>query len=285
MIEYILAFIALVTIYDHINFFLIKRRVKGRVKIQKGREPIFLRGKKKCGVLLLHGFSSSPGELKDLAKFLHSKSFTVYAPLLPGHGTTPAMLAMTKWQQWVSATEEAVDRLLDDCSEVWIVGNSMGGNLALITANYRKKVKGIITVSTPIVFNTKQNLVRLVLPLMKRVKFFQKKKYSERFVKRFGKTKRDDSYNMIPLRGLVHLIRVVKESKKAVSVIKKPLLVCQANPDDIMDISSAEFIYNTAKSKKKKLLWVPNSIHLVLLDPLHKKKVYKRIEGFIKDGR
>ena len=40
------------------------------------------------GVLLIHGFTGAPTEMRLLGGFLHQNGLTVSAPLLPGHGTT-----------------------------------------------------------------------------------------------------------------------------------------------------------------------------------------------------
>ena len=285
MIEYILAFMALITAYDHIHFFLIKRSIKGYVRIKKGCEPIFLQGKKKQGVILLHGFSSSPGEVRELAKHLHKKGLTVYAPLLPGHGTTPAMLAMTTWQQWVAAGEEAIDMIAPLCKEIWLVGNSMGGNLALINAKRHKQVKGVVVISTPIFYGKKNNIARLIFPILRRIKFFQKKKYNKEFKKIFNKDKREEAYNVIPLRSLKQLVKTVKLSRKSIASITQPILVCQANPDEVMDVSSGNFIINKVQSERRELMYVKNSLHLVLIDPRYKQKIYKRIFQFIHNGK
>ncbi len=39
-------------------------------------------------MLLIHGFTGSPPEMRLVGEYLHRRGLTVYAPLLPGHGTT-----------------------------------------------------------------------------------------------------------------------------------------------------------------------------------------------------
>lgn len=40
------------------------------------------------GILLIHGFTGSPAEMRPLGCYLHERGLTVSAPLLPDHGTT-----------------------------------------------------------------------------------------------------------------------------------------------------------------------------------------------------
>lgn len=65
---------------------------KSAYPILTGAEHIFLpSSSRKSGVLLLHGFTSSPFEMKELAYLLHERQFSVSIPLLAGHGTIPGI--------------------------------------------------------------------------------------------------------------------------------------------------------------------------------------------------
>ena len=67
--------------------------------------PFDLKGSR-TGVLLLHGFTSTPQSVAHVAHGLHRRSgASVRVPLLAGHGTTPEELAQT---------ENYLDELPDD---------------------------------------------------------------------------------------------------------------------------------------------------------------------------
>lgn len=51
-------------------------------------KPFSLQGGN-IGILLIHGFTACPIDLKPLGEILNSFGYTVYAPLLAGHGRTP----------------------------------------------------------------------------------------------------------------------------------------------------------------------------------------------------
>ncbi|MBO9341627.1 MAG: alpha/beta fold hydrolase, partial [Roseiflexus sp.] len=86
------------------------------------------------GVLLIHGFGGDPAEVLPLAAALIQDGYSVYAPLLPGHGTLPDAMAGVQWQQWAEAAAHGFAALRQRCDNVVIVGFSMGGLLALILA-------------------------------------------------------------------------------------------------------------------------------------------------------
>ena len=63
--------------------------------------PFFLAGGP-VGVLLMHGFTGSPPEMRRLGDSLYGEGLTVSAPLLPGHGTTTDECNSVRWQQWTA---------------------------------------------------------------------------------------------------------------------------------------------------------------------------------------
>jgi carboxylesterase len=102
-------------------------------------------------VLLLHGFTGSPWEVRPLGEALADRGFHVMAPLLPGHGATPeAMLAIT-WRDWVRAAEAAFDALAAHGRPVAVAGLSMGGLLALLLAARRPEQTPGLVLLAPVV--------------------------------------------------------------------------------------------------------------------------------------
>ncbi|WP_390479735.1 alpha/beta hydrolase, partial [Frankia casuarinae] len=51
-----------------------------------GAEPFEFEGGS-VGVLLVHGFTGSPGSMRPWGEYLSAVGLTVSCPLLPGHGT------------------------------------------------------------------------------------------------------------------------------------------------------------------------------------------------------
>lgn len=82
-------------------------------------------------ILLLHGFTGSPSSMRPLAESLHDTSATLSVPRLPGHGGTWQQLRRTGWDRWRQAAIAAYDDLADEHPGVIVVGQSMGGALAL----------------------------------------------------------------------------------------------------------------------------------------------------------
>jgi len=93
-------------------------------------------------VLLIHGMTGAPGEMKFLAKRLHRRGFAVEAPLLAGHGRDEAHLLTTTWRDWLGTVAEAYARLRRDHDEVYVAGVCVGGALGLALAAEEPSVAG-----------------------------------------------------------------------------------------------------------------------------------------------
>ena len=85
----------------------------------------------KNGIYLIHGFTNTTYETKNLAEELSKKGYRTVAHNLPGHGTTIEECNQTKYYDWLAAVEEGVAKLASDCDKIHIIGSSMGGVLAL----------------------------------------------------------------------------------------------------------------------------------------------------------
>ena len=96
------------------------------------------------GILLVHGFTGSPPEMRPIADYLNQRGISVSAPLLPGHGTSVKDMNRCKWTDWANATENALKELRSKCKSVFVGGLSMGSLLALNLGTKFENIPGII---------------------------------------------------------------------------------------------------------------------------------------------
>src|SRR4051812_28985686 len=87
------------------------------------------------GVLLVHGFRSSPASLRPLAEELAARGFSVDLPRLPGHGTHFRDMLPTRYDHWRTHVAASARALAARTERVVLVGLSMGGTLALDIAS------------------------------------------------------------------------------------------------------------------------------------------------------
>ena len=58
-------------------------------------------------VVLVHGFSATPREMRPLAEALTARGFAALGVRLPGHGTTPEDLARRNYGEWIATIDAA----------------------------------------------------------------------------------------------------------------------------------------------------------------------------------
>lgn len=106
------------------------------------------------GCVVLHGFASSPAEVRWLAEYLAADGHSVFAPRLAGHGTHPQDLARAHWRDWYVSALDAAVALRTVCERVIAIGHSLGGLLALLLAAERQ-VDAVAALATPIHFKNR----------------------------------------------------------------------------------------------------------------------------------
>ena len=81
--------------------------------------------------------------MRPMGEYLAARGFTVSAPLLAGHGTTPGDMARATWQDWYESVQIAHRQLSQCCAEVFVAGFSLGSLLAVHLA-VRYDVAGLV---------------------------------------------------------------------------------------------------------------------------------------------
>ena len=239
--------------------------------IISGAEPFFLPGGNK-GVLLVHGFTGSPSEMRLMGDYLNRLGYTVLGPRLCGHGTSVEEMARTAWPHWYSGVEDGYHILKSITDSVDVVGLSMGGLLGLkLAAEY--PVSKVIALSTPIFIAEKR------LPLLPIYRLFR-----DFIPKRRRRLPVDQKYSVnydtTPLSSLSSLLALVKHVDSLLPLVKAPTLVIQSRSEHTVKPESAEHIYDRLGSLEKRLVWLERSGHIVTLD-IEREKVFECVAGFL----
>lgn len=214
----------------------------------------------KIGVLVIHGFTSTPISIKPWAKFLNDSGFTVIAPLLPGHGTTWQQMNKTSWQQWYAQVENSFLELKQSCDRVFIAGFSMGATLALRICQIRgSEVEGLIVLNPSI---HDHRWFMKFLPLLKYL------------VASVGKGPTDvaapnppiHSYHRTPLKALDSLRKLWKLVERDLYLIDLPIMVAYSINDHAVDPENSMTVIDNVFSVDIREVAFENSFHNVALD-------------------
>jgi len=245
------------------------------------KKSFYFKGNNKKAVLLLHGWSTTPYEIRRLGMFLNEGGYTVYAPMLAGHGTKPADLENVIYQDWLNDGQIAFDNLNKKYKQVFIGGTSMGASLTIQLAKENKNIAGLILMATPYRLRFEE-IVDLLVRFFSKFKKYHKKFYPPTFGSSTTVT-RLISYQQYPLKNVLELAELVKESRKDLNKIFQPCLIMQSSSDHIISKSSLIKIYNQISSKKKKKKYVKRSYHTFIAD-IKNEHIFKDILNFLKEN-
>jgi carboxylesterase len=181
--------------------------------------------------------------------------------LLEYHGTVVEDLLHGTLRAWNRQISKEMRFLKKHCNKIFIGGSSFGGNLALIYAS-KNKVDGILSYATPI-FWRRERILKTLATITNQFKLFQKKKYRKEDLHIVSKKVH---YQKLPLPTLFQVLRAATVTRRKLRKIKDPILIVQSTTDHIVDKRTAGHIYDNVSSKKKRLLWIDNSYHVVLVD-------------------
>jgi len=85
----------------------------------------------RSGVLLIHGLTGTPTEMRFVGNGLNRQGFTVLGMQLAGHCGDENDLLATGWRDWYASVVEAAARLRAQVDHLFVAGLSMGAVLAL----------------------------------------------------------------------------------------------------------------------------------------------------------
>lgn len=239
------------------------------------------KGSDSC-VITLHGFSSAPQEVKQLAKFIHSSGFNVYAPRLKGHGTNAKDLKDTTWQDWYLSLSRAVTIATLKYKKVYIVGFSTGGLLALLsTKKCYMEFAGIICINAALHLNDMR--MRTVLPAVSMwndvVNAFNAQSLTKEYVDNSPENP-EINYDKHYVQSIEQLNALMKKTQKNLPKIMSPILIIQAKNDPVVNPSSAYEIYDSIQSKRKNIVMLDLDNHVIVRGE-NTEQLYNEIYRFL----
>jgi carboxylesterase len=218
-----------------------------------------LKGNNGICVILIHGFTATTVEVRPIAEYLNQNGFSVNAPLLPGHGTSPEDLNRQAWRNWVDSVVEVYNQCRVDHEKIFIGGESMGGVITCYLAAMFPEIKGIMLYAPAIKIEK--------LGYSKYIRFFKKvipkkniKEVQEKDVFPW------QGYKVNPTRAAYQLYLLQKNAIINLNKIKQPAIIFQGKSDKTISQEGPKLIYNNIHSTYKEFVLLENSEHCVLLD-------------------
>jgi esterase/lipase len=248
--------------YDGVN--------KGDLRTESGEPFFYHSGKKKeerRGVLLIHGFSSSPAEMKVLGDSLHKAGFDVLGMRLPGHGTSPADLRESEKEVWIKETKMGMALISRYCPKTYLIANSMGAMVGLIAMGTSSFNPAAYIAIAP-AFRIKDRRINLVSYVDAAQRVYQL--FSDLKTEWPYQDARPENphinYGLMPYHGLFELQQVTKDAQGYIDKLTMPTFFIQADKEYTVDPEATYAAFEKVPAEKKKLLKLDEARHVLTLD-------------------
>lgn len=243
----------------------------------------FLEGGR-SGVLLIHGLTGTPMEMRLLGKGLNNAGFTVHGMQLSGHCGNVEDLLATGWRDWYASVEKAADDMLGKVDHLFVGGLSMGALLALkLAADRPAQIAGVGVYGATFRYDgwSIPWLARLsfLLPLLKKLGIGRNRSFMEQppYGIRDERLRAQVSSAMLggdsaaaglpgnPWYSLAEMHALAAEVRSQLPQVTAPCLVAHASNDDVASIKNAELVVQRVAAPTE-LLLLEDSYHMITID-------------------
>lgn len=229
------------------------------------------------GALLLHGFSGSPTEIRGLAEHIAARGVHVHAPLLPGHGLHHRDLERAVRGEWLDTARTALEVLRRRHRKIVVIGQSMGGLLALSLAAEYADLAAVVALAPALAINRLAHLSRISAVLPRYIPKFEERSPDLVDVAQLQQVW---SYSHTPLRAVREVLALARDVHLSLPRVTAPLLVVQGARDRTVRPVSSHRVIARAGSTTKELLWLEGSGHIVAVDA-DRERVWQKVGDFL----
>lgn len=252
--------------------------------MKNDRLSFFEEGTNGRGILLVHGLTGAPAEMKLVARQFQRRGYSVYSPLLAGHGQDVHALRQTSWQDWRDSVEEAAFAFSKRVDTVSAAGICAGGKLALMAAERQPSLIQSVALYSPCFFydgwdiprhyNLMARNIRWLakVPFLDRLNFRETSSLGikdERIRKKIATMSSEGVLESFPGRGLVEMEKLGRALKAKLPSIHTPTLIVHSLEDDVSSPDHARYISSHIGGVHE-LHWLKDSYHMIHVDRQHR---------------
>jgi len=236
------------------------------------------------GVLLIHGLTGTPTEMRMVGKGLNRAGFTVVGVQLAGHCGTEEDLLATSWEDWYASVEAAADQLRGRVDRVFVAGLSMGALLALRLAAVRPEwIAGVGVFGATFRYDGWSigwtGKLSFLLPIFKRLGIGRGRSFIEQppYGIRDERLRAQVSAAMFagdseaaglpgnPWHALAEMVKLSRDVRRRLPDVVAPCFVAHAADDDVASVANADLVARRVRGPIEMLL-LADSYHMITID-------------------
>lgn len=217
---------------------------------------------KTVGCVVTHGIGGTPANVRLVADELVKRGYTVYAPLLEGHGISIRKLAHTGWKKVLQSERDACKKLKEmGCTKIVPIGLSLGGILSGIMAEEQDCACAVL-LSPPVKMKRWVHVGRLLRPFV--IGMVDDDEAKEKRKKKYPYAQMYDGSSPNAIQLVYNLMRYFRRNLKKISC---PVCVLWAERDDKVAEASKDVLNKKLHHVQYDSIVIKNALHGSTYDP------------------
>lgn len=245
-------------------------------------------------VLLFHGLTGSPFEMKKYGDFLFKNGYDVFCYSFPGHGDRISEIETVTWQDWCNFAQDKYTGLRKNYNQFFVSGLCLGAAMAVYLGEHNKDLTGIIALSTTLFldgFCIPWTISLLPFALSTIIRFYYTFPEDDCFGVKNERTRKslakitakaNISMDNYPLNCVDGLLKLSKNVRKNLKNVTCPILCIHSKYDNLSSTKGAKVVLDGVSSKIKKYVELNDSYHMVLYDN-EKEFVMNTVKEFLEE--
>ncbi len=234
-------------------------------------------------VLIFHGLSSTPYDMREMAEEIHQLGVNVFVPLLPYHGINYQEINRIEDSEAVYRWGfDLIESMKQEFEKLIIIGFSYGSGITLYSQGKKMETDGIILFSVGSKFSIKVRFLAILAKLfgLKSITREQSEYYTHGVFSDEYINWRRTHFSKFPISQLVFAVKYVRKHNRKLENITAPIMIIHGTKDAITSLKAPKFIMKRVKSRTKLTIYIQEGKHSIHLSN-YRFKIYEHMRQFI----
>lgn len=234
-----------------------------------GAKPQFYRGNG-IACLVVHGFMAAPPEVGWMGQHLAQQGYTVYVPRLTGHGIDPRHMRRMRWEDWYAQVLDAYHLLRQQSEQLFVIGHSMGGLLALLLST-QEPLDALTVAASPVI--TPNGIMKYahIIDRVQPYRRFPSERTLNAVIEAEQARRGEEVYSRVHYdiwssRAVYELYRLIDRTRAALPQVTAPLLLVYSQNDITVPYQNSEVVATEVSSDDVQRVKIERGGHIIFQD-------------------